>query len=256
VTFGRKTRSIIAHLETTAKSYTGRCLVNTGSATNLSFLPDNCIDLIFTDPPFGANINYSEMNILWESWLKVYTDTANEAIVNRIQKKDASKYQYLMTQSLQECYRVLRPDHWLVLVFMNSAEDIWDRIRHAVLDAGFTIERIDIFDKQHGTFKQFVSDNTAGADLMLHCRKAECKSFLRTTNGVANAISVTDFLNNRSGTVPVLPYLHVKREADIDYRTLYSEYLAESLLQHGRMLGFAAFRSQATDILENKKGVA
>lgn len=136
VTFERKARSIIDHLETTAQSYLGRCVVNTGSATNLSFLPDDSIDLIFTDPPFGANINYSEMNMLWESWLKVYTDAADEAIVNRVQKKDAGRYQELMTKSLKECYRVLRPGHWLVLVFMNSAEDIWDRIRSAVLDAG------------------------------------------------------------------------------------------------------------------------
>ena len=54
----------------------------------------------------------------------------------------------------------------------------------------------------------------------------------------------------------MLPYLHVRRAVDIDYRTLYSEYLADSLLQHGKMLDFATFRSQAIDILENKKGAA
>ena len=254
VTFERKARSIIDHLETTAKAYTGRCIINTGSATNLSFLPDNSIDLIFTDPPFGSNINYSEMNMLWESWLKVYTDATTEAIVNRVQKKDASKYQELMTQSLNECYRVLRPGHWLVLVFMNSSEGIWECIRRSVLDAGFTIERIDIFDKQHGTFKQFVSNNTAGADLMLHCQKAEHSHTDKITNNVVNTISVKDFLASRNSAVPIQPYLHVKREADIDYRTLYSEYIAESLLLHGKILDFATFRNQARDILNNKKG--
>lgn len=256
VTFERKARSIIDHLETTAQTYTGRCLVKTGSATNLSFLPNSCVDLIFTDPPFGSNINYSEMNMLWESWLKVYTDAASEVIVNRVQKKDASTYQDLMTRSLKECYRVLRPGHWLILVFMNSAEDIWERIRRAVLDAGFSIERIDIFDKQHGTFKQFVSNNTAGADLMLHCRKSECASHAKTAHNISNLISVKEFFDNRGGAIPVLPYLHVKREADFDYRTLYSEYVADSLLRNGKMLDFATFRTQAADILEAKKGVA
>ena len=252
VTFERKARSIIDHLETTAQFYTGRCLVNTGTATNLSFLPDNCVDLIFTDPPFGANINYSEMNMLWESWFNVYTDTATEAIVNRVQKKDADKYQHLMTQSLKECYRVLRPGHWLVLVFMNSAESIWERIRSAVVDAGFTIERIDIFDKQHGTFKQFVSNNTAGADLMLHCRKPVITDIVDATLRVASTISVKEFLENRNGNVPILSYLHVRRQADIDYRTLYSEYLTGCLLNHGRILDFATFRSQAINILEKE----
>lgn len=255
VTFERKARSIIDHLESTAQSYTSRCIVNTGSATDLSFLPNNSIDLIFTDPPFGANINYSEMNMLWESWLKVYTNAADEAIVNRVQKKDANRYQELMAKSLAECYRVLRPGHWLVLVFMNSAEDIWARIRNAIVDAGFTIERVDIFDKQHGTFKQFVSDNTAGSDLMLHCYKPTHEDRAQTTNEIATSISVKDFLDGRSRTIPVLPYLHVKREADIDYRTMYSEYLADSLIQNGKMLDFSTFRSQAIEILKNKKGL-
>ena len=253
VTFERKARSIIDHLETTARFYTGSCVVKTGSATNLSFLPDESVDLIFTDPPFGANINYSEMNVLWESWLRAYTDAEDEAIVNRVQGKDAGKYQELMTKSLKECCRVLRSGHWLVLVFMNSSQDIWSRIRSAVLDAGFTIERIDIFDKQHGTFKQFVSDNTAGSDLMLHCRKPVYGNRATANRNVADVITAKDFLDSRRGAIPMVPYLHVRREADIDYRTLYSEYLADSLLRQEKMLDFATFRLQAVDILESDK---
>jgi len=59
----------------------------------------------------------------------------------------------------------------MMLVFMNSSAKVWDALRTAVHRAGFVAERIDIFDKQHGTFKQFVSENTAGCDLVLHCRK-------------------------------------------------------------------------------------
>lgn len=255
VTFERKARSIIDHLETTARSYKGQCVVNTGSATDLSFLPDSSIDLIFTDPPFGANINYSEMNLLWESWLKTYTDTRDEAIINRFQKKDASAYQDLMRRSLEESYRVLRPGHWLVLVFMNSSKDIWDRLRNAVLDAGFNIERVDIFDKQHGTFKQFVSDNTAGADLMLHCQKPLHPTRAKARKSDASGeMSVKDFLDRREGGIPRLPYLHVKRDTDIDFRTLYSEFVADRLLRHGKVLDFASFRSQTMEILDNKKG--
>ncbi len=54
---------------------------------------------------------------------------------------------------------------------MNSSEKIWSSLHKAIQDSGFIIEKVNIFDKKHGTFKQFVSENTAGADLMLHCRK-------------------------------------------------------------------------------------
>ena len=121
-TFKRKAETIRKHLVTTAQTYRGTAVIRTGSATDLDFLPDNSVDFIFTDPPFGANINYSEMNFLWESWLGKFTDPISEAVINRYQSKDLEEYQALMTDSLKEAYRVLRMGHWMVLVFMNSSE--------------------------------------------------------------------------------------------------------------------------------------
>lgn len=251
VTFDRKARTIRDHLETTAKAYSGRSLVRTGSATDLSFLPDDSVDLVFTDPPFGANINYSEMNILWEAWLGAFTDATHEAIVNRFQNKDVAAYGGLILWSLKECHRVLRPGHWLLLVFMNSSQDVWDALRKAVLDAGFSLERVDIFDKQHGTFKQFVSDNTAGCDLLLHCRKADAPGAAAASLVPAGAAgSVSRFLGARQAPVPKLPYLHVRREEEIDYRMLYSEFLADRLLGRGILVDFASFRTLAASFFE------
>lgn len=253
VTFERKARTIQDHLETTVRSYTGQAIVRTGSATNLSFLPDNSIDLIFTDPPFGANINYSEMNILWESWLGCFTDNANEAIVNRFQNKDVARYGQLMTDSLRECHRVLRRNNWMVLVFMNSSQEVWHVLRDAVLKAGFTLERVDIFDKQHGTFKQFVSDNTAGCDLLLHCRKVGAAQRSAEPGELHVATdAVRLFLDERRGAIPKLPYLHVRRDDEIDYRMLYSEFLAERLSHYGDLIDFATFRTVAVSLLERR----
>jgi hypothetical protein len=251
VTFERKARTIQDHLETTAQKYAGEAIIRTGSATNLHFLPDGSIDLIFTDPPFGANINYSELNILWESWFGSFTDNTDEAIINRFQNKDVSQYGRLMTDSLRECHRVLRSGHWMVLVFMNSSQEVWQVLRDAILKAGFLIERVDIFDKQHGTFKQFVSENTAGCDLLLHCRKvgaAQRSSAAGEPGTITEAVRL--FLNEREGTIPKLPYLHVSREDEIDYRMLYSEFLAKRLTRAGSLIDFPTFRRVAASVLE------
>lgn len=251
VTFQRKARAIQDHLETTARSYSGRVIIRTGSATDLSFLPDNSVDLVFTDPPFGANINYSEMNILWESWLGAFTDSEREAIVNRFQNKDVASYGRLMTACLRETHRVLRPGHWMVLAFMNSSEQVWGALRDAVLDAGFSLECAHIFDKQHGTFKQFVSDNTAGCDLLLHCRKAETPPQHASAPEIGSAAeAVRVFLRNRQGEVPKLPYLHVQRRDEIDYRMLYSEFLADRLIDRAYLTDFATFRAVASSLLD------
>jgi hypothetical protein len=46
------------------------------------------LDYIFTDPPFGGNLMYSELNFLWEAWLKVFTNNKPEAIENRFRARD------------------------------------------------------------------------------------------------------------------------------------------------------------------------
>lgn len=251
VTFERKARSIQDHLETTAKKYEGQAIVRTGSATKLSFLPDGSIDLVFTDPPFGGNIHYSEMNILWESWLGCFTDNADEAIINRFQKKDAARYGQLMRESLGECHRVLRSGHWMVLVFMNSSQEVWQVLRDAIVRAGFVIERVDIFDKQHGTFKQFVSENTAGCDLLLHCRKAENAQGPTVMPKLrVGREAVQRFLHKREGPIPKLPFLHVSRSEEIDYRMLYSEFLARRLGEGEELIDFPLFRGLAAAFLE------
>lgn len=242
-TFARKAGTIRDHLETTASNYRGMTTVVQGSATSLSFLSDDSIDLIFTDPPFGGNINYSEMNILWESWFGSFTDTEDEAIINKAQGKTIDDYTRLMFISLRECYRVLRPDHWLLLVFMNSSGKVWDALKDAIERAGFEIRKADVFDKQHGTFKQHVSENTAGADLVLHCLKPGSSD---TPNGRAMetvAESIAQFLDGIDSERQTIRFLHVEREDEIDFRSLYSEWTARVILQGGEMLDFPRFRS-------------
>ncbi len=66
-------------------------IVTTGTAGRIE-LPDNCIDYIFTDPPFGENIYYADLNFLVESWHRVITNATPEAIVDKFKKKGMPEY--------------------------------------------------------------------------------------------------------------------------------------------------------------------
>jgi len=251
-TFERKAASIRDHLASTARHFHGRVLVANGSATALNFLPDSSVDLVFTDPPFGGNINYSEMNFLWESWLGVFTANSEEAIMNRVQGKGVGEYGELMRRSLLECYRVLKPGHWMLLVFMNSSARVWDALRNAILEAGFDIVKADVFDKQHSTVKQLVTDNTAGADLVLHCRKsrpsrARAVLPLRSTPEVRDSIAA--FLQRHDVGARTNVYLHVGREEELDIRSLYSEWLATVLVRGQKTIDYPTFRRTVSEIL-------
>ena len=93
----------------------------------------NCsFDYIFIDPPFGANLNYSELSYLWESWLKVQTDNKPEAIENSVQGKGAFEYRQLMTDCFKKAYRVLKPGRWMTVEFSNKAS-VWNGIQTALM---------------------------------------------------------------------------------------------------------------------------
>ena len=109
------------------------------SATNSS-MPDNSVDYIFTDPPFGANIMYSELNTIAESWLKVKTNNKEEAISNKTQQKGIPEYQSIMTACLKEYYRVLKPGHWMTVEFSNTSASFWNSLQYSIQSAGFIRE--------------------------------------------------------------------------------------------------------------------
>jgi DNA modification methylase len=244
-TFLRKAKTISLYFREAA-SRSRQLQVSTQSACNLRPIPDASVDYIFTDPPFGANINYSEMNFLWESWLRRFTHTQEEAIVNPFQQKNYEQYEALLFQAFREMRRVLKDGAWLTLVFHNSSEKAWKALQDALSRAGFGILGTQIFDKKQGTFKMFVSENAVGYDLVLHCQKAQA-SQLGITDPQQEMIAAKEFIKSALADSHSYTkhYLHVSRKDEFDYRRLYSEWLAGSISNSRVGIDFESFRSLA-----------
>jgi hypothetical protein len=65
--FDRKMKDLLEGISMhNAMSQQGGILFSMGSAAHLS-IPEASVDYIFTDPPFGSNIFYSDCSLLWES---------------------------------------------------------------------------------------------------------------------------------------------------------------------------------------------
>lgn len=230
--------------KTSADSKPRHVRVSCQSACQLPQLKDKSVDYIFTDPPFGSNINYSEMNFLWESWLQTFTNNCEEAIINSVQNKGMQEYENLLCRAFTEARRVLKDEGWLTIVFHNSSKAVWDALQQAIFKAGFSIEGTQTFDKKHGTFKQFVSSNAVGYDLVIHCRKG-CTAHSASTVHRNNQLDeISTFIKNAIAQNPdryVVRYLHVTRLSEFDYRRLYADWLAYSL-PSGPTCGFETFR--------------
>jgi DNA methylase len=133
--------------------------------------PDNAVDYIFLDPPFGANLSYSDLNFLWEAWLRVRTTVRPEAIVSAAHAKGPAEYQALMTACFRECCRILKPGRWMTVAFHNSRSAVWAALQDALAAAGFIVADVRVLDKQHHTFKQLNGAGAVRGDLILSARK-------------------------------------------------------------------------------------
>jgi len=117
--------------------------VTTESASK-TILSPNSADYIFTDPPFGGNIMYSDLNFLWENWLRVYENNIPEAVVSVSQVKNLARYQELMTQCFIAYYEQLKPGRWMTVEFHNSKNSVWNSIQEALQRAGFVVADVSL----------------------------------------------------------------------------------------------------------------
>jgi len=145
--------------------------VGCGSSSHLASIPDASIDYVFIAPPFGDNLNYAQLNMLWEGWLRVQTNVASEAIVDRATGRDLAFYQEKLRECLTEFHRVLKPGRWMTVVFHNSKNAVWNAIQTAILEAGYVIADVRTLDKKQGTPKQVNSLNAVKKDLVISANK-------------------------------------------------------------------------------------
>lgn len=196
--YGKKVRKLIDFSKTK-----GNVIISTGSCTNMP-VPDNSIDYIFTDPPFGGNLNYSELSFLWEAWLKVKTNTATEAIMNDFQGKGLVEYQQLMTRCFLEYYRVLKPKRWMTVEFHNSQNAVWNAIQESLGRAGFIIADVRTLDKKQGSFKQVTTTSAVKQDLVISAYKPT-DSFRRDfLSGAGTEETAWAFVRQHLENIPVV----------------------------------------------------
>jgi len=212
-------------------------ITNQSSSDNLWSAAENSVDYIFTDPPFGSNIIYSDLSIIWESWLRASTNTGYEAVVHRRKKRGAvtlDEYRHLMTRCFHEMYRILKPGRWITVVFHNSRASVWNAIQDALAKAGFLVAQVTVMDKQQGTFKQVTSPGAVKNDLIINAYKPR-RSFEERFLQRAGYGLEQEFVAQHLGMLPVAPNL--ERTAQM----LYSKMLA-CYVQHGYEITLDAHR--------------
>ena len=175
--------------------------VSTGDCSGLD-LPDNAVDYVFTDPPFGENIYYADLNYLVESWHRVRTASGPEAIIDRAKGKDLTDYLHAMQRCFAEYRRVLKPGRWMTVVFHNSRNAVWNAIQEAMLAAGFVVADVRTLDKQQGSYRQ-VTSTAVKQDLVISAYKPNYGLEARFELAAGTEEGVWDFVRTHLRHLPV-----------------------------------------------------
>ena len=176
-------------------------IITTQSLSSM-LVPDNSVDYVFIDPPFGDNLPYAELNFLWEAWLRVFTNCDQDAIVSKKWNKDLSVYTNMMSTCLRQIYRILKPSRWITIEFHNSKNSVWTAIQEALGRAGFIIADVRVLDKGMLTKKQ-LNTNAVNKDLVISAYKPNGGLEERLKLFTATEESVWDFIRIHLTQLPV-----------------------------------------------------
>ncbi len=165
-----------------------------GDARSLTDLRTGEVDTIVIDPPYEANVMYAELADFFYVWMKrslgdvfpdlfisELTDKEDEAVANVARFKSAhrgkarqlatSDYEAKMQAAFAECYRVLRDDGVMTVMFTHKKVAAWDALAAGLFEAGFEITASwPVHTESEHSLHQ-AKKNAAASTILLVCRK-------------------------------------------------------------------------------------
>ncbi|MDR6770765.1 DNA methyltransferase [Azospirillum sp. BE72] len=163
--------------------------------------PTNSLDYIFTDPPFGENIYYADMNLMVETWHRAMTTVEQETIVDSGKEKTIDDYRDMMAACFAEYFRVLKPGRWITVVFHNSYNAVWNAIQEAMGRAGFVVASVLTLDKKQRSYRQETS-HTVKNDLVINAYKPSPAMLSRFDRAKGSPDSVWTFIEEQLRHAP------------------------------------------------------
>ena len=203
-----------------------RSLVRVVNASSTALdLPDNAVDYVFTDPPFGDYIPYAEVNQVNEAWLGKLTDRTEEAIMSPSQGKGSKEYAQLISQIFTEVGRVLKDGGEATVVFHASKPSVWQALGEAFSAGGLAVEHTSILEKKQPSFKQVVHDGGTKDDALFLLKR-------HATPAGPELLEVDEAIDALVAAV-------TDGEEEIDLRRMYSRYVAHCI-QAGSSVSISA----------------
>ena len=167
--------------------------VTRANAARLTHLPDESVDAVVVDPPYGNNVMYAELSDFFFVWLKrtvgdLYpgwfdselVDKDAEAVANPArfegakagQAREMATRDYLlkMRRVFREMRRVVKPTGSITVMFTHRETEMWNALGLALLETGWEIGSSWPVHTESEHSLHIARQNAARSTIFLFCR--------------------------------------------------------------------------------------
>jgi adenine-specific DNA methylase len=111
-----------------------------------TYLPDNSVDLVITDPPYLGQVIYSEYMQLYQPFLKNKIDYEKEIVVsnNSYRLKSENRYYKELDMAFNQISRFTKDGGILAMYFHDSSLEFWNKLI-SIMEKNF----FDFIDQNH-----------------------------------------------------------------------------------------------------------
>jgi len=113
-------------------------------------IPDESVDYILTDPPFGDAIQYLDLSTFWGAWLGFRFDYEHEIVINT-REKTRKLYEENMQSVFREMSRVLKGGGYAHIFYSDAKGPHLHMLLKSLMYAGISPEKI-LNQPQPGSF--------------------------------------------------------------------------------------------------------
>lgn len=123
----------------------------------------NKVDFVITDPPYGNLINYGELSLIWNIWLKeAYNkykiDLNSEIIINKNHTR--IEYEDKMSQVFNNCYNSLKKDGIMIFTYNSSNKLDWQSLKKVLKNTNFEINNFYLQENLRTSESNVIASNT------------------------------------------------------------------------------------------------
>lgn len=159
-------------------------------------LPNNSVDYVFTDPPYGDSVPYFEQSVIWNSWLNLVPDYQQEIVISdsNLRQKDIVAFENDINSAFSEIRRILKDNKYFSLTFHSLSGLEWKAVSNACVFNNFNVVDYEWLEQKTYPPRQLNRVKSIKGDVLVTFRKNPDPVHLRLCDDEQFTNIVSEFI--------------------------------------------------------------